>query len=158
MAKGKKVTWLYYTELLGRFDIELQNNAKKNALPPWQCTGSQLCRHHDQIGRTRLWTVASSTVFFRFGPVRLLFVSQREKVTRQPEIWVERGGNRRHGGPFCRPPENVFFELVNEVEASLKQVYRAKRRLCWEINRHFSKIFVFLLWAKFLSDRPRISR
>jgi len=31
----------------------------------------------------------------------------------------------------------------------------AKRRLCWEINRHFSKIFVLLLKAKYLSDHPR---
>jgi len=34
-------------------------------------------------------------------------------------------------------------------------VYRAKRRLCWEINRIFSKIFVFFLEAKYLSDHPR---
>jgi len=34
-------------------------------------------------------------------------------------------------------------------------VYRAKRRLCWDINRYFSKIFVFLLEAKYLSDHPR---
>ena len=62
----------------------------------------------------------------------------------------------RHGGLLCRPPENVFFRWVKEVGASLGQVYRSKRRLCWEIHRHFSKIVVFLLQAKYLSDRPRI--
>ena len=42
------------------------------------------------------------------------------------------------------PPENVFFRRVKEVGESLGQVYRAKRRLCWEINHHFFKIFIFL--------------
>jgi len=36
----------------------------------------------------------------------------------------------------------------------IKTDYRSWR-LRWEINRHFSKIFVFLLEAKFLSDHPR---
>ena len=124
-------------------------------LPPWQRTGSHLRRRHGQIGRIRLRTAAPSTVFSRFGPVRLLFVSKLEKVTRRAKIWVEWGGYRRHGAILCRSPENVFFRRVKEVGASLGQVYRAKRRLCWEINHHFSKIFVPLLLAKYLSDRPR---
>ena len=114
-------------------------------LPPWQRTGLHLRRRRGEIGRIMLRTAAPSTVFSRFGPVRLLFVSKLEKVTRRAEIWVEWEGYRRHGGLLCRPPENVFFRRVKEVGASLGQVYRAKRRLCWEINRHFSKIFVFLL-------------
>jgi len=88
-------------------------------------------------------------------PVWLLFVSKLEKVTRWTEICVEWGGRRRYRGLFCRPRENVFFRRVKIVGASLGQVYRAKRRLCWEINRHFSKIFVFLLEAKYLLDHPR---
>ena len=118
---------------------------EKSALPPWQRTGSHLRRRHGQIGRIRLRTTAPSTVFSRFGPVRLLFISKLEKVTRQAEIWVKWGGYRRHGGLLCRPPENVFFRRVKEVGASLGKVYRVKRRLCWEINCHFSKVFVFLL-------------
>ena len=42
-------------------------------------TGSHLHCCHGQIGRIRLQTAASSTVFCRFGPVRLLFVSKLEK-------------------------------------------------------------------------------
>ena len=84
------------------------------------------------------------SVLSRFGPVRLFFVSKLEKVTRRGEIRVERGGYRRHGGPLCRPPENVFFMRIEEVGASLGHVYRVKRRLCREINRHFYNIFVFL--------------
>jgi len=95
-------------------------------------------------------------MFSRFGPVWLLFVSKHEKVTRWIEIFVEWGSRRRHRGLFCRPRENVFFRRVQEVRASLGQVYRAKRRLRWEIKRHLSKIFVFLLKAKYLSDHPRI--
>ena len=114
-------------------------------LSPWQRTSSHLRRRHGEIGRIRLRTAAPSTVFSRFGPVRLLFVSKLKKVTRRAEIWVEWGGYRRYGGLLCRPPENVFFRRVKEVEASLGQVYRAKRRLCWGINRHFCKISVFLL-------------
>ena len=74
--------------------------------------------------------------------LRLHFVSKREKVTRRAEIWVDWGGYRRHRGLLCRSPENVFFRRVKEVGASLGQLNRAKRRLCWEINLHFSKIFV----------------
>ena len=114
-------------------------------LPPWQRTSLYLRHRHGQIGRIRLRTAAPSTAFSIFGPVRRLFVSKLEKVTRRAEIWVEWGSYRRHGGLLCRPPENVFFRRVKEVGASLGQVYRAKRRLCWEINRDFSKIFVFLL-------------
>ena len=118
---------------------------EKSALPPWQRTGSHLHRRHGQIGRIRLRAAAPSTVFSRFDPVRLLFVSKLEKVTRWAEIWDEWGAYRRHGSLLCRPPENVFFRRVKKVGASMGQVYRVKRRLCWEINRHFSKIFVFLL-------------
>ena len=39
-----------------------------------------------QIGRIGLRAAAPSTVFSRFGPVRLLFVSKLEKVTRRAEI------------------------------------------------------------------------
>ena len=123
--------------------------------PPWQRTGSHLRRRHGQIGRIRLRTAAPSTVFSRFSPVRVLFISKLEKVTRRAEIWVEWGGYPRHGGLLCRPPENVFFKRVKGVGASLGQVYRAKRRLCCEINRHFSKIFIILLYAKYLLDGPR---
>jgi len=98
------------------------------------------------IGRIGLRTATPSTIISRFGPVWLLFVSKHEKVTWWTEICDE----------FCRPRENVFFRRVKEVWASLGQVYRAKRRLCWEINRHFYKIFDFLLEAKYLSDHPRI--
>ena len=114
-------------------------------LPPWQRTGSHLRRRHGQIGRIRLRTAAPSIAFSRFGRVRLLFVSKLEKDARRAGIWVEWGGYRRHGGLLCRPPENVFFRRVKKVGASLGQVYRVKRRLCWEINRHFSNIFVFRL-------------
>ena len=146
----KTITGLYYAELLGRFDAELQKKwphlaKKKSAFPPRQRTGSHLRRRHSQIGRIRLRTAAPSTVFSRFGHVRLLFVSKLEKVTRRAEIWVEWGDYRRHGGLLCRPPKNVFFRRVKEVGASPGQVYRAKRRLRREINRHFSNVFVFLL-------------
>jgi len=67
------------------------------------------------------WATNWATIFSRFGPVWLLFVSKLEKFTRWTEIWLEWGGRHRHRG----------------------QVYRAKKRLCWEINRHFSKIFFF---------------
>ena len=76
-----------------------------------------------QIGRIGLRAAAPSTVFSRFGPVRLLFVSKLEKVTRRAEISVERGGHRCHGGLLCRPRENVLFRRVKEVGASLGQVY-----------------------------------
>ena len=153
VEKGKMVTGLYYAELLGRFDAELQKKpfhlAKKKLFhhdnAPLSSTDNDLRRRHGQIGRIRLRTAASSTVISRFYPVRLLFVSKLKKVTRRAEIRVEWGGYRPHGGLLCRPPENVFFRRVKEVGASLGQVYRARRRLRWEIYRHFSKIFLFLL-------------
>jgi len=46
-------------------------------------------RHHGHIGRIRLWTAAPSTLFIRFGPVQLIFISKLEKVTRRAEIWVK---------------------------------------------------------------------
>ena len=69
-----------------------------------------------------------------------LFVSKPEKVTRRAKIWW---CHHWHGGLLCRPRENIYLRWVKEVGASLDQVHRAKRRLCWEINHHFSKIFVF---------------
>ena len=148
LEKGKTVTGLCYAELLGRFDAELQKKrphlAKKKMLfhRNNHATGSHLRCRHGQIGRIRLQSAASSTVFSRFGRVRLPFVYNLEKVTRRAKIWFKWGGYRRNGGLLCTPPENVFFRQVKEVETSLRQVYRAKKTLCWEISRHFSKIFV----------------
>ena len=85
-----------------------------------------------------LRTAASSTVFFRFGLVRPPFVSWLEKVTRWVEICVEWGGYRRHEGLLWGPAENVCLRWVKEVGTSLCQVYQAKSRLCWKINRNFS--------------------
>lgn len=66
-----------------------------------------------------------------------------EKVTYR----VDWGVHNRHGALFCRPREKRFFyRWLKEVGESLCQVYRAKQRLCWEINRYFSKIFIFLLY------------
>ena len=127
LEKGKTVTGLYYAELLGRFDAKFQ---KKTA--PF----SEEENAHERI---RLRTAVSSTVSSRFNPARLLFVSKLEKVTRRAEIWVEWGGYRRHGGLLYRPPENESFRLVKGVRTSLDQMYRAKMRPCWEINRHFPK-------------------
>ena len=103
----------------GNYYAELQKKRPQNALSPWQRTGSHLRRCHGQIGRIRLQTAASSTIFSRFGPVRLLFVSKLEKVTRRAEIWVEweiwvKVG-LRHGDLLCRPPENVFFTFSGGV-------------------------------------------
>lgn len=66
-------------------------------------------------------------------------------VTCTPDVWVEWGGHRCNGGLPCRPEENVLFRRVKEVRTSLGQVYRTERRLYWKMNRHFFKIFVFLL-------------
>ena len=48
-------------------------------LPPWQRTGSHLRRRHGQIGRIRLQTAAPSTVFSRFGPLRLFLFPNLKK-------------------------------------------------------------------------------
>lgn len=80
LEKGKRITGLYYAELLGRLDAELKKKMapfgkKKSALPSWQRTGSHLRRRHGQIGRITLRTAAPFTLFTRFGPLQLLFVS-----------------------------------------------------------------------------------
>ena len=116
---------------------------EKYALPPWQRINSNFRRRHCRISRIRLRISASSTVFSKFGLLRLLFVSKLEKITHRAAIRVELGGYRRHGGLLCRPPENVFFRRVKEVGTPLGQVYQPKRRLCWEINCHFSKFSFF---------------
>lgn len=54
---------------------------------------------------------------------RNLFLLPHLKVIRGIEIWVKRGGYRRHEDLPCRPPENVFF---GQIKASLGQVYRAR--------------------------------
>ena len=52
---------------------------EKSALPPWQHTGSHLRRRHGQIGQIALRTAAPSTVFFKFGPVRLFLFPNLKK-------------------------------------------------------------------------------
>jgi len=118
LEKGKTVTGLYNTKLLGQFAAELQkirpHLGKKKVLRPRQ----------GQIGRIGLRSATPS--FFLFPNLKKSLAGQK-------------------------------FASNEEIVAgtSLGQVYRAKRRLCWEINRHFFKIFVFLLEVKYLSDHPR---
>lgn len=83
-------------------------------------------RHHGQISRIRLRTATPSTVFSKFDLVRLPCVSKLEKITR-PAVWVEWGGHLRHRGQLEK--NRFFFRRVKKDQASLGQVYRAKRRL-----------------------------
>jgi len=106
---------------------------------------------------THRLTLPPSPPYFPGLVLCVFFLFPNLKVTSWKEICVEWGGRRRHRDLFCRPRENVFFTRVKEVGASLGQVYQTKRILCWEIIRHFSKIFVFLLEAKYLSDHPRFN-
>lgn len=54
--------------------------------------------------------------------------------------------------PTLKTFRNTFSKWVKKVEESLSQLYRAKKRLCWEINRNFFKLLIFLLRAKYLLD------
>lgn len=75
---------------------------------------------------------------------KLCSVSQREKVTRRRQIWVEWRCYRRHVDLHLRPPENVFIcKRVKDAGESLGQVNRTKKRLCIII---FSKI-LFLFYT-----------
>jgi len=143
LEKGKTVTGLYYTELLDGF----APNCRKYG-PIWRrkkCSSIMATWPNWSSWATNCYPIHH---VLQIWPVWLLFV---EKVTRWTEICVEWGGRRRHRGLFCRPRENVFIRSC----IKLVQVYRAIRRLCWEINRHFSNIFIFPLEAKYLSDHPR---
>lgn len=74
----------------------------------------------------------------------VLFVCKLEEVIRRKAFLVECEGYR------------VSFRRVKKVGASLDQMYRAKRRPCWEINRPLFKIIVSSLLAKYSTARPRI--
>jgi Transposase (partial DDE domain) len=90
LEKGKRITGLYCAKLLGRFDAELLKKrphlAKKKVLFIMKMHGLHLLSCQGQIGRIGQKTATPSTVFSRFGPVRLLFVSKLEKFIRQAEI------------------------------------------------------------------------
>jgi len=81
----------YWADLTANCRKDRPHSAKKKMLfhHDNHGTGSHLRRRHRQISRIRLRTAASSTVFSRFDPMRLLSVSKLEKVTHWAEIRVE---------------------------------------------------------------------
>jgi Transposase. len=87
LENGKTVTGLYYAELLGQLDAELQKNCSI-----WQrkkCSSTTTTHRltplssPQQIGQIALRTAAPST---KFCSMRLFFVSKLEKVTYWAEI------------------------------------------------------------------------
>lgn len=168
LEKSKMVTGLSFAESLGWFDAELQRkrlHLSKKCFPPlaldkWErhrTTGSRLLRHQDGIGWIwlRTTTAPSTTVFARFGPVRLLFVSKLEKVTGEPENLVIDATEAY----FADLEETYFWDGLKNLKhlwiecIELKgYTYKAMQNK----STYFSKVFVFLLQAKYLSDCPRI--
>lgn len=97
----------------------------KSPHPPRQGTGSYFRHHHGQIDRISIWFAAPSIVYLRFDLVRLLPVSELKK-------------------PFFKQKFEENEKVIAGVEVHYAKVNRAKRRLRWEVNRHFAKInFIF---------------
>lgn len=67
-------------------------------------------------------------------PLRLLSLSKFEKMASWKEISVERGFHRWIGGLFQGPRRIVLFGGHRKIGGTLDKVYRAKRRLYWEIK------------------------
>ena len=92
---------------------------KESDLSPWQRTSSLIRNCHSKTGRITLRIAASSTLFSRFGPMRLFFVSKYEKMACRTAIHVERGSHRRNRGLFCGVRQIIFFGWLEKVRISL---------------------------------------
>jgi len=129
---------------------------EKCALPSWQRTGSHFRPRQGQIGRIGLRTATLSTIFSRFGPVWLFLFLNLKKSLPGQEIASNKDVVVATEAYFADLEKSYFSDGLKKFEHRWVKGYRAKRRLCWEINRHFSKIFIFLLDANYLSDQPPI--
>lgn len=102
----KSVAGFYFAELFGRFVAELQ----KNHAPNW------------------------SKYSLDFTPCEFFFVSKLEEVIRRPEILVEWGGYRRHGGLgwiFDGSPS----QLVDQLTILFKIVcYEVEYKYCYKFD------------------------
>ena len=135
----------YYTALLDRFNNILKKKSpfgeEESTLPSRKCTWIHTCTD-GQIQRIPLRNVSPSSIFARFNPLRLFLVSKSEEMVRRKEIHHQRAAHHRNRNLFWIG-QIILFGRLEKVGESLDQVYRAKKRLCWEIRMNRSKKNVF---------------
>ena len=83
------------------------------------------------------------------------FISKLAKMARRTKVHVERGGHRPNRCLFWKPFEILLFGRLKKVGETLGEVYRVKKRLCWEIKKNHKKYFVFPSSSKDLLNDPR---
>ena len=147
--------WWLLCNLIGLFQQYFKEKTspfgkKESALPSRQCTDSHVPGTDGQIQRI----ASPSSIFARFSLLRLFPVSKPEMVQRK-EIHHQRAAHRRNRGLFWRVGQIILFGRLEKVGESLDQVYRAERRLYWEIKMNRSKKCVLLCFSKNLLTCPR---
>ena len=126
LEKRRTITGQYYAVLLGRFEAE---SMKKT----WQRTSLLIRNCHIKAGRITLRIAASSTLFTRVGPMRLLFVKKKKKMAWWKAIHVKRWSHHRNRGLFYGVRQTIFFAWLEKLEYRWTKCIELKG-LCWEIN------------------------
>ena len=119
---------------------------EESALPSRQCMGSRVPGTDGQIQWIPLQIASSSNIFARFS-LRLFPVSKNLKKWFGRKRF-QRAAHRRNRSLFWRVGQIILFRRLEKVVESLDQVYRAERRLCWEIKMNRSKKCVLLCFSK----------
>ena len=108
---------------------------KENPVSVRQCTVSHLSCCHGENPRIVVWTALPYTLLTRSIPKRLLFVLSSKNCARRTEIFVKWRGIHLREQLFCREKRRVLFGRVTEMWASLGEVCRVTRRLCWKFKK-----------------------
>ena len=95
-----------------------------------------------QIRRIPLRIASPSSIFVRFSLLRLFPVFKPEEMVRRKEIHHQRAAHRRNRGLFWRVGQIILYGRLEKVGESSDQMYRAERRLCWEIKKNRLKILL----------------
>ena len=106
--------------------------------------------------RITVWTAWPTALLTRSSPKRHIFVSSSKKCARRTEFFLKWRGNHLHEQLFYREKRWVLFGRVTEMGASLGEVCRVTRRLCWKIKEILCKNVLYLCWVGNFSDHPRI--
>ena len=86
--------------------------------------------------RIMVWTVWPSTLLVRSSPKRLPFVPSSKNCARRTEIFFKRRGNHLVNNYFVEH----YLDGLQRWIASLGEVCRVTRRLCWKIKKMSEKM------------------
>jgi len=115
---------------------ETQKVASRCAVSPWQRTCSHIITSTDSHPKCQFQTAPSPTVFTRFGPQWLLFVSKTEGIRERTEIrW--RWGCYLHCKWLARGPRSrILLQWNPGFVEKLDQVHFCWRGLCWKVTKY----------------------